>query len=160
MSKATKTETKRRATAPACAEGRCLCGAVVVEIGVPARWAWHDHSTASRRAPGAAYATYVGSWASRFRFVQGEDNLTRYEDKANHATRSFCRTRGSPVLYQRNKQNVNLPRAMFTSGTGRNPRYHIAIAQLQDWTYLGEKLRPPRGFSGVVWTGGRRRPEL
>src|SRR5512140_137922 len=40
------------------AAGRCLCGRVAFEIDVPARWAWHDHSPASRRAHGAAYATY------------------------------------------------------------------------------------------------------
>ena len=37
--------------------GRCLCGAVELEIDFPAFWAWHDHSAASRRAHGAAYAT-------------------------------------------------------------------------------------------------------
>jgi hypothetical protein len=156
VSKMSKTE-KLRATAPTRAEGRCLCGAVVVEIGVPARWAWHDHSAASRRAHGAAYATYVGSWASRFRFVQGEDNLTRYEDKERGGVRSFCSTCGSPVTFQRNAQNVNVPRALFTSGVGREPRYHIAIDELQEWTYLGEKLGPLRGFPGVVWTGGRKK---
>ena len=44
--------------------GRCLCGAVKLEIDFPAFWAWHDHSTASRRAHGAAYATYIGCWRS------------------------------------------------------------------------------------------------
>ena len=34
---------------------------VAFEIDTPARWAWHDHSASSRRAHGAAYATYVGS---------------------------------------------------------------------------------------------------
>src|SRR6516165_1981662 len=38
--------------------GRCLCGAVELEIDFPAFWAWHDHSAASCRAHGAAYATY------------------------------------------------------------------------------------------------------
>ena len=50
--------------------GHCLCGAVQFEIDYPARWAWHDHSSASRRAHGAAYATYVGSWRKRFRFTK------------------------------------------------------------------------------------------
>jgi len=31
-------------------------------------------------------------------------------------------------------------RALFSSRTGREPRYHIAIQELQDWTYLGEPL--------------------
>lgn len=139
--------------APTRAEGRCACGAVVIDIAVPAQWAWHDHSPASRRAHGAAYATYVGSWASRFRIVAGEDQLTHYEDKQNRATRSFCSVCGTPMLYRRNKQNVNIPRALFTSGVGREPRYHLRIDELQPWAYLGEKLKPLRGFPGVVWTG-------
>jgi hypothetical protein len=32
---------------------------VELEIDFPAFWAWHDHSAASRRAHGAAYATYI-----------------------------------------------------------------------------------------------------
>jgi hypothetical protein len=40
--------------------GRCLCGAVELEIDFPAFCAWHDHSAASRRAHGAVYATYIG----------------------------------------------------------------------------------------------------
>lgn len=150
-----ETSEKLRSKAPTRAEARCACGDVVVEIAVPAQWAWHDHSAATRRAHGAAYATYVGSWKSRFRVVQGEDCLTRYE--ADGATRSFCTRCGTPMLYERSAQHVNIPRALFTSGVGREPRYHVAIDQLQDWTYLGEKLGPLKGFPGVVWTGGRRK---
>lgn len=55
---------------------------------------------------------------------------------------------------------VNIPRALIGGRTGREPRYHIAIAELQDWTYLGEPLVPLKGFPGVVWerpTKKRRR---
>jgi hypothetical protein len=31
---------------------------VELEIDLPAFWAWHDHSAASRRAHGAAYAIF------------------------------------------------------------------------------------------------------
>ncbi len=142
---------------PTRAEGQCLCGAVAFAIAVPAQWAWHDHASATRRAHGAAYATYVGTWVSRFQFLRGEDNLTRFEDKERGGVRSFCSTCGSPVTFQRNKTNINIPRALFTSGVGREPRYHIAIDQMQEWTYLGEKLGPLKGFPGVVWTGGKRK---
>ena len=80
------------------ATGQCLCGKVVFEIDVPARWAWHDHSAASRRAHGAAYATYVGSWRKRFRITKGEDKVSRYEDKADKTARSFCSHCGTPIL--------------------------------------------------------------
>lgn len=152
-----KSET--RAKGPTRAEARCACGDVAVEIAVPAQWAWHDHSPASRRAHGAAYATYVGTWKSRFRIVRGEDCLTRFEEVETGATRSFCSRCGTPVLYERKRapNNVNVPRALFSSGVGREPRYHLAIDELQEWTYLGEKLGPLKGFPGVVWTGARRK---
>ncbi len=152
-----KSET--RAKGPTRAEARCACGDVAVEIAVPAQWAWHDHSPASRRAHGAAYATYVGTWKSRFRIVRGEDCLTRFEEVETGAARSFCSRCGTPVLYERKHapNNVNVPRALFSSGVGREPRYHLAIDELQEWTYLGEKLGPLKGFPGVVWTGARRK---
>lgn len=141
------------------AQGQCLCGTVAFEIDAPAQWAWHDHSAASRRAHGAAYATYVGSWKKRFRFVRGEDNLTRFEHTETRSSRAFCTTCGTPVLYERKRapNNVNIPRALLTSGVGREPRYHLAIDQMPDWIYLGEKLSPLKGFPGVVWAGASKR---
>ena len=51
----------------------------------------------------------------------------------------------------------NIPRALFSSGVGREPRYHVAIDELRDWAYLGEKLGPLKGFPGVVWTGAKKK---
>src|ERR1700742_3872003 len=106
--------------------GQCLCGDVRVEIDFPARWAWHDHSTPSRHAHGAAYATYVGSWRSRFRIAAGAEHVARYESGDGRWTRSFCARCGTPLTYERAHapQMVNLPRALFDAGTGREPLYH------------------------------------
>ena len=141
------------------ARGHCLCGAVTIEIDIPVRWAWHDHSTRSRRAHGAAYATYVGAWASRCRVSEGAGAIVRFEDTASRTARSFCGRCGTPLLYERahSPQMVNIPRALFTERTGREPLYHIAIEELQEWTYTGEPLAPLKGFPGVVWTRARRR---
>src|SRR5271169_1977621 len=135
------------------ASGQCLCGNVCFEIDYPARWAWHDHSHASRIAHGAAYATYVGSWRKRFRVTDGESEIRRYEDKDSGATRSFCRRCGTPLFYERARSPhmVNIPRALFRQRTGRQPLYHIAIEELQEWAYTGEPLVPLKGFPGVVW---------
>jgi len=43
---------------------------------------------------------------------------------------------------------VNIPRALFSGRTGRQPLYHIAIEELQEWAYTGELLVPLKGFSG------------
>jgi hypothetical protein len=125
--------------------GRCLCGAVQFEIDYPARWAWHDHSSASRRAHGAAYATYVGSWRKRFRVIKGMAGITRYEDKAAKTTRSFCARCGTPLFYERARSPhmVNIPRALFHSRTGRQPLYAGQLLQgnLQSGLNLHPSLR-------------------
>jgi hypothetical protein len=141
------------------AEARCVCGAARLEVDVPGLWAWHDHSEASRRAQGCAYATYVGSWKSRFRILQGEEHLTRYEDPERRTVRSFCARCGTPMLYERARSPkvVNIPRALFLTRTGREPRYHMNLAEQADWAWTGEPLKPLKGYPGVMWTGPARR---
>ena len=141
------------------AVGACVCGAVRLEIDVPAVWAWHDHSKASRHAQGCAYATYVGSWKSRFRMLAGEDCLTRFEDPAGGGLRSFCGRCGTPMLYERARapKMVNIPRSVFQTRTGREPRYHIGLSEAADWTYMGETLAPLKGYPGVMWTRPKRK---
>ena len=152
------TSTKDRKTATA----RCLCGAVEVEVEFPAFWAWHDHTAASRRAHGAAYATYIGSWKKRVRVSKGEKRLTRYEDAATNSVRHFCSGCGSPVLYERGHDAkwINVPRALFDERVGREPRYHIGITEKRDWIYTDARLVPLKGYPGVVWERpGRKRRE-
>jgi hypothetical protein len=147
----------KAAAAGGIASGQCLCGKVVFEIDVPARWAWHDHSAASRCVHSAAYATYVGSWRKRFRIVKGKASVTRYEDKGT--SRSFCSVCGTPLFYERARSPhmVNISRALFSGRTGRQPLYHIAIEELQEWAYTGEPLVPLKGFPGVVWQRSRKK---
>ena len=142
--------------------GRCLCGAVELEIDFPAFWSWHDHSAASRQAHGAAYATYIGCWRKHARVTKGRRSIARFEDTKTESTRSFCCRCGTPLLYERKRSRhmVNIPRAIFASRTGREPRYHIAIEELQDWAYTGKPLVPVKGYPGLVWERpkSRKRP--
>lgn len=141
--------------------GSCLCGAVEIEIDFPAFWAWHDHSVASRRAQGAAYATYIGCWRKHVRVMKGQRRIARFEDAKTESSRSFCSRCGSPLLYQRKRwpHMVNIPRALFSARTGREPRYHVAIEELQDWTYTGNRLVPLKDYPGIVWERPKsRRP--
>ncbi len=149
----------KAAAAGGISKGQCLCGRVCFEIDVPARWAWHDHSAASRRAHGAAYVTYVGSWRKRFRITDGEDSIARYEDNAARSIRSFCSRCGTPIFYERARSPhmVNIPRALFSGRTGRQPLYHVAIEELQEWAYTGEPLVPLKGFPGVVWQRSKKK---
>jgi hypothetical protein len=141
------------------AAGSCVCGAVRFEIDVPAVWSWHDHSAASRHAQGCAYATYVGSWKSRFRLLDGAQHISRYEDAERGTARSFCTRCGAPLFYERARSPkiVNIPRALFSERTGREPRYHMNLSEQADWTYLGEALAPLKGYPGVMVERPRRK---
>ena len=132
---------------------RCACGAVRIEIDFPAFWAWHDHSEVNRRMHGGAYATYVGSWRSRFRVTKGAKNIRRFEDKSARATRSFCAKCGTPLTYERARSPkwVNIPRGIFETRTGREPRYHLSIEEAPEWAYRNEPLAPLSGYPGVMW---------
>lgn len=138
----------------------CVCGAVRLEIDVPAFWAWHDHSEASRRAQGCAYATYVGCWKSRVRVLQGEAFITRFEDPQAGTARSFCARCGTPLLYERGRtpRMVDIPRAIFAARTGREPRYHKHLDQMAEWIWTGAPLGPLKGYPGVMWERPRRTP--
>lgn len=142
--------------------GQCVCGRVRLEFDFPAFWAWHDHSRSAQHAHGAAYATYIGVWRSRFRITAGNRSIVRFEDRPRGSARSFCATCGTPVLLEhaRSRNMVNLPRALFPTRTGRAPRYHIALEQSPEWAYRGEPLGPLHGFPGVLWSrpGRKRRP--
>ena len=80
----------KRAASSRHVSGRCLCGAVELEIDFPAFWSWHDHSAASRRAHGAAYATFIGCWRKHARVAKGRRSIARFEDAKTESTRSFC----------------------------------------------------------------------
>jgi hypothetical protein len=154
---APKIRTEMRSSVP----GECVCGNVRIEIDFPARWAWHDHSVASRHAHGAAYATYVGSWRSRFRITSGGEDITRYADSIAGTARSFCARCGTPLFYERSRSPhmVNVSRALFKTRTGRQARYHIGIEQSPEWAYLGEWLVPLKGFPGVLWERSRKKKQ-
>jgi len=156
-------ETRSKKIAPLKpAGGRCLCGQVRFEIDFPAFWAWHDHTKASRRAHGAAYATYVGCWKKRFRLLKGDKLIARFEDTTNGSVRNFCSACGTPLYYERarSKHMINIPRALFENRTGRQPIYHIGIEELQEWAYTGEPLVPLKGFPGVVWNRSTKKKRV
>jgi hypothetical protein len=141
------------------AGGQCVCGDVRFEIDVPAVWAWHDHSRTSRHAQGCAYATYVGSWKSRFRILKGATRISRFENKETGTVRSFCARCGTPLFYERPRapKMINIPRALFAARTGREPRYHVGLSEAAEWEYRDEALAPLKGFPGVMWERPRKK---
>lgn len=57
------------------------------------------------------------------------------------------------MLYERKRSPhmVNIPRVLFSVRTSLEPRYHVAIEELQDWTYMGNRLVLLKGYPCIVW---------
>ena len=148
------TRASRKSAKPSQVTGRCVCGDVLIALDFPAFWAWHDHSSATRHAHGAAYATYVGAWKSRVHVLEGGARLASFKNLETGTSRSFCRRCGTPIFYERQHAPrwINIPRALFPGRTGREPRYHLGLAEAVEWEYRGEPLAPLKGFPGVMRT--------
>lgn len=143
---------------PEWVKGACGCGIVQFEIKYPARWAYHDHSAATRSIMGTSSVTYVGSWRKRFRITSGGEALSHYRDDERAVTRRFCIECGTPVTYERDTSPhmVSTPRGLFGEGVGREPRYHVRMSEMPDWAYTGEQVNPLKDYPTVLYERPRK----
>jgi hypothetical protein len=126
-------------------EGGCLCGAVRFELTMPAKWCAHCHCSMCRRAHGAAFVTWVGVPAGQFRVISGEEQLGRYASSPE-ATRSFCKTCGSMMLFESSRWpgEVHVTRAHIDEPFPMKPQAHAFFSDRVDWVELGDSL-PRKG---------------
>ncbi len=106
--------------------GSCLCGAVELEIDFPAFWAWHDHSAASRRAHGAAYATYIGCWRKHARLAKGQRSIG-----------SLSKRETAAISKPSAKNSINP-----TARTTTTSEHHNAPVCQSDWRQCAQTVMP------------------
>ena len=102
---------------------------------------------------------YVAQPISR---LAGSERITRFDEPKTRAKRSFCTRCGTPLFYERASAPkwVNIPRALLSGRTGREPRYHLSIQEKVDWAYMGEPLAPLKGYPGVMWVRPKRKKSV
>jgi hypothetical protein len=69
--------------------GCCECRRVLFEVDGEILDFGHCHCSKCRRLHGAAYATFAGVERSAFRYVEGEDEISRYAS-SEFNDRMFC----------------------------------------------------------------------
>ncbi|SFM32361.1 Uncharacterized conserved protein [Variovorax sp. OV329] len=115
--------------------GRCLCGAVQYELNGEIRFASHCHCGMCRKAHGAAFGSYGGVSAGKFRITQGQEVLHEFESSPG-VTRSFCSRCGSPITWTSDEHPEHVA---FTLGTLEAPpaelpgMRHIHVASKAPW---------------------------
>ena len=93
-------------------------------------------------AQGAAYATYVGSWRSRFRILHGAQHISRYEDVEAGTTRSFCARCGSPLTYRNDKKpdRIDIMTCSLDDPNKAPPTFHVWTDHKPVWDAIADGL--------------------
>ena len=119
--------------------GSCLCGGVRFEADA-ARLLTHCHCGNCRKLSGAAFASYVHVDADKFRFLAGEDLLTRFESSPG-SFRAFCRVCGSIAPGKASYLSVvSIPAGLFDDDPGVRPVLHVFTSSKAPWWEIADDL--------------------
>lgn len=129
----------------------CLCGDVRYEIAGPFSFMGHCHCSMCRKAHGAVYVTWAAAPVEGFRWLAGEDAISRYTSSPS-GQRSFCRRCGSvaPIFTGR---SVVVPAGNLDGDPGIRPQLHMFVASKAAWFEITDD-RPqyaewPPGFDAA-----------
>jgi len=121
--------------------GKCLCGAVSIQINGPISDIIHCHCSLCRKNTGSAYATNGFINNKDFNVVSGESNLTSFSFKEGRQ-RHFCTSCGSPV-YSSNADDPNRLRirlGIIDSDISEEPISHNFVSSKANWEDLDAQL--------------------
>jgi hypothetical protein len=131
-------------------QGQCLCGTVRYEVDGPYASMMNCHCSMCRKHHGAPFATFVTAALAGFRWVSGEDSISRY------GSRSFCRVCGSVTpLLMSEAGLVICPAGNLGGDLGIKPQSHMFTGSKAPWYNITDSLPqheeyPPEfGMSGV-----------
>jgi hypothetical protein len=140
--------------------GTCLCGTLRYEIDGPFSTMVNCHCSMCRKEHGAQFATFAAAPLSGFRWLSGEDNITRYSSSAS-GHRVFCRTCGSPAPLLLDQAGVALvPAGCLEQDPGIRPQMHIFVGSKAPGYTITDDL-PQHDEYPPEWGGrGHERPPV
>ena len=122
-------------------EGRCLCGAIRFAVSTPTLFVAHCHCRYCREAHGAAFVTWVGAAAERFRILPGSAQ-PKWFQSSQQGRRGFCPDCGTTLLYASTvcPGEIHVARPAFPGAIDREPQCHVFYDQHADWIEVGDSL--------------------
>jgi hypothetical protein len=122
--------------------GSCLCGSVAFEVSLPFDRFVHCHCSRCRKATGTAHASNAVVKAAAFRWLAGEDHVSRFDlPTARSFATSFCRHCGAPQPHlTRSGREVIIPAGAFDDDPGSLPERHMQWGSRAAWYTHGEGL--------------------
>ena len=133
--------------------GSCLCGGVAFEIDGRLSPIQLCHAARCRKATGSAFAPELAAKRERFRWVRGEELISRYEAPLLREPppyrKAFCRVCGSPLpVALEGTDFVVMLAGTLDEGAELKPFRHIFVSEGAPWYAISDDLpkfaeRPP-----------------
>lgn len=122
-------------------KGSCLCGGIRYQINGAFGRVVNCHCSICRKATGAAFRTRAAIPATAFRWLSGEDLLSRY-DSSPGETRTFCRVCGStlPTFFRDRPNELGLPLGTLDDDPGVRPSAHVWVDSKAPWWDITDAL--------------------
>jgi hypothetical protein len=130
-------------------KGSCLCRAVSYEVDRLGSVV-NCHCSMCRKATGAAFRTRAAVSADAFRWLSGEDRVSRYESSPGEF-RTFCRVCGStlPTFFRDRPQEIGLPLGTLDDDPGVRASAHVYATSKAPWFEITDELPQfPAGVPG------------
>ncbi len=119
--------------------GSCLCRGVQFEATKIAVMT-SCHCSMCRKALGAAFGTFAHAAPGDFRYLRGEQLITRYESSPGNQ-RGFCRVCGSSVPVTRaDAPSVPIAAGLLDDDPGVRPVLHIFTGSKAPWFEISDPL--------------------
>jgi hypothetical protein len=135
--------------------GKCLCGAISYEITGELGAIYNCHCSKCRRWHGAAFRTRASVKSSSFKWLSGEEHLSKY-DSSDNITKTFCRICGSALisLIKDNPEFIGLPLGGLEEDPGTRTIANIFVSSKAPWYEITDGIPqydkwPPDGPSSV-----------
>ena len=99
------------------------------------------HCSMCRKATGAAFRSRAHVSTDAFRWVQGEELLSRYESSPGHI-RTFCRVCGSTLvtIFPDLPEELGLAMGTLDDDPGLRPQFHVYVASKAPWHEISDRL--------------------
>jgi hypothetical protein len=121
--------------------GSCLCGQIRYRISGPLRGVLNCHCSMCRKSHGAAFRTRAAVKRADFKWLAGENLLTRYESSQGEY-RTFCSVCGSNCVteFESEPEWLGFPLGTLDDDPGVKPQCHIFVASKAPWHDITDDL--------------------
>lgn len=120
--------------------GSCLCKAVRYEVRPPFLRFAHCYCSRCRKATGGVRATDIAVQPDQFRWISGEELISRYDlPEASSFAAAICTRCNCPVpRLTRDRERVIVPAGMLDDEPGTKPSAHMHWGSRVGWAAIDE----------------------